>query len=364
MRTIFFTGFPGFLGRELLPRVLSRSTSSRAICLVQEKFRAMAEAAVVALESADPTLVGRIELVSGDLTAADLGLGRDRDELAKKVREIYHLAAVYDLAVPREVGMAINVDGTRHLLDFAKRCDRLERHQYVSTCYVSGKYPGIFREQDLALGQTFNNYYEETKYLAEVLVREASEAGMPTTIYRPAIVVGDSKTGATQKYDGPYFVIRYLLRQPKAFALAPMAGEPGRTRLNLVPRDYVVDAIANLSGRDVSLGKTYQLASAKPATIAEMIRLIGESTGRRLVEVRLPAGLARWSLNHVKPVQQFLEMPGELVSYFVHPTFYTTHVADTDLAGTGIVATPIEELLPRMVEFVRQHPEISSNAMI
>jgi thioester reductase-like protein len=364
MSTIFFTGFPGFLGRELLPRVLSRAEATRAVCLVQEKFRSLAVQAVAELEQKTPSLRGRVELVAGDLTAPDLGLGAARDSVAGDVREIYHLAAVYDLAVRRDVGMAINVDGTRHLLDFARRCGRLERHQYVSTCYVSGKYPGIFREQDLVLGQRFNNYYEETKYLAEVLVREAADAGMPTTVYRPAIVVGDSKTGATQKYDGPYFVIRYLLKQPKSFALAPMAGEPDRTRLNLVPRDFVVDAITNLSGRDVSLGKTYQLASSKPATIAELVRLIGEATGRRLVEVRLPADFARWALNHVKPVHDFLDMPGELVSYFVHPTFYTTHVADADLRGTGIVATPIEELLPKMVEFVRQHPEISSSAMI
>jgi thioester reductase-like protein len=202
MSTIFFTGFPGFLGRELLPRVLARSTSTRAVCLVQEKFRKVAEDAVASLERADETLRGRIELVAGDLTARDLGLGDRRDAIAREVREIYHLAAVYDLAVPREVGMAINVEGTRHLLDFAKRCDRLERHQYVSTCYVSGKYPGIFREQDLEVGQSFNNYYEETKYLAEVLVRDAAEAGMPTTVYRPAIVVGDSKTGATAKPSG------------------------------------------------------------------------------------------------------------------------------------------------------------------
>ncbi|NLY93427.1 MAG: SDR family oxidoreductase [Myxococcales bacterium] len=364
MSTIFFTGFPGFLGRELLPRVLARSTSTRAVCLVQEKFRKVAEDAVASLERADETLRGRIELVAGDLTARDLGLGDRRDAIAREVREIYHLAAVYDLAVPREVGMAINVEGTRHLLDFAKRCDRLERHQYVSTCYVSGKYPGIFREQDLEVGQSFNNYYEETKYLAEVLVRDAAEAGMPTTVYRPAIVVGDSKTGATQKYDGPYFVIRYLLKQPEGFAVAPLAGDPHRTRLNVVPRDYVVDAIAYLSGEAKSLGKTYQLAAPRPATIADLVQRIGEATGRRLVTVRLPPDFARWALSNVKPVRRFLDMPGELVAYFVHPTFYTTHVAEEDLAGTGIAPTPLEDMLPQMVEFVKAHPEISSNAMI
>ena len=111
--------------------------------------------------------------------------------------------------------MRINVDGTRNVLDFAQEARNLRRLHYVSTCYVSGRTAGVFTEHDLEKGQSFNNYYEETKYLAEVEVQQRMRAGLPTTIYRPAIVVGDSRTGATQKYDGPYFVIRWLLRQPR-----------------------------------------------------------------------------------------------------------------------------------------------------
>lgn len=364
MTTIFFTGFPGFLGRELLPRVLARSSETRALCLVQSKFKRVAEDAVNELTAKEPSLKGRIELIEGDLTRRDLGLGSERDSIAKGVSEIYHLAAVYDLAVKREVGMAINVDGTRHLLDFARRCEKLERHQYVSTCYVSGKHPGIFREEDLDVGQRFNNYYEETKFLAEVLVRKAMEEGMPTSIYRPSIVVGDSKTGATQKYDGPYFVIRYLLKQRTSFALAPSTGDPTRTRLNIVPRDYVVDAIAHLSGLKGSLGKTYQLASSEPATIAELMDILSKTTGKRLIPVKLPEGFGRWALNRYPSLSNAFGMPGEVLDYFVHPTFYTAHVAETDLAGTGIHPAPPAELLARMTDFVRANPDISSSAMI
>src|SRR6185295_13240080 len=106
----------------------------------------------------------------------------------------------------REVGMRVNVDGTRHVLDFAAAQPSLERLHYVSTCYVSGRYQGVFAESDLEKGQTFNNYYEETKYLAEVEVQRRMREGLPATIYRPSVVVGDSTSGATQKYDGPYFV--------------------------------------------------------------------------------------------------------------------------------------------------------------
>src|SRR5205085_3351346 len=100
------------------------------------------------------------------------------------------------------------------------------RLHYISTCYVSGNLPRVFTEDDLECGQTFNNYYEETKYLAEIEVRSRMTR-IPTTIYRPSVVVGDSTTGATQKFDGPYYVIQWLLRQPK-LAVLPVAGRPSR----------------------------------------------------------------------------------------------------------------------------------------
>ncbi|MCB1034654.1 MAG: SDR family oxidoreductase, partial [Acidobacteria bacterium] len=206
MAKVFFTGFPGFLGSELLPRVLERLSEDTAVCLIQGKFRDLAETRVEELTAAHPAIEGRVELVEGDITLPDLGLG-EAQELKAEVTEIFHLAAVYDLSVPRKVGMKVNVEGTRYLLDFAQGCPNLKRFQYVSTCYVSGRYAGIFRETDLEKGQAFNNYYEETKYLAEVEVQARMKKGLPATIYRPAIVVGDSRTGATQKYDGPYYVI-------------------------------------------------------------------------------------------------------------------------------------------------------------
>ena len=118
-----------------------------------------------------------------------------------------------DLGVRREVGMRVNLYGTRHVLDFAAACEGLERFHYFSTCYVSGRHPGIFHEHDLERGQAFSNWYEETKYQAEREVRERMQEGLRATIYRPSIVVGDSRTGATRKYDGPYGMIRWMLRQ-------------------------------------------------------------------------------------------------------------------------------------------------------
>ncbi|MEE8278586.1 MAG: SDR family oxidoreductase, partial [Thermoanaerobaculia bacterium] len=225
MATVFFTGFPGFLGSELLPRVLVRSAKQRAVCIVQEKFADLARKRVEELTERQCELRDRIELVTGDITEPDLGLGGERQRLAGETTEIFHLAAVYDLSVRRPVGMKVNVDGTRQVLDFAGQCPRLGRFQYVSTCFVRGRWAGIFGEDDLERGQSFNNCYEETKYLAEVEVQERMRQGLPTTIYRPAIVVGDSRTGATQKFDGPYFVIRWIMRLPW-IAVVPVVGDP------------------------------------------------------------------------------------------------------------------------------------------
>lgn len=138
MSSIPFTGFPGFLGSQLLPRVLGRSKDAVAVCLVQSKFADVARARAEALERKHPSLRGRLTLIEGDITTPRLGL---RDQVpARDVIEIFHLAAVYDLSVARELAHRVNVGGTRHVLEFAERCPRLARFQYVSTCYVSGRY--------------------------------------------------------------------------------------------------------------------------------------------------------------------------------------------------------------------------------
>lgn len=359
---VFVTGFPGFLGSELVRRILARPGRPDVVCLVQPKFAALAARRVEEIAATEKVDAARIALVEGDITRHNLDL-EDVDGTAKGVTEIFHLAAVYDLSVPREVGLKVNVTGTRHVLQFAERCAALERHQYVSTCYVSGRYAGIFRETDLEKGQQFNNFYEETKYLAEMDVRQKMAEGMPTTIYRPAVVVGDSRTGETQKYDGPYYVIRWLLKQP-TLAFLPIPGHPDRTRINLVPRDFVVAAIDALSQAKGSAGRCYQLADPEPPTIAEVIRLMAEATGRAIVQVPTPLGLAKLAIDKVPGVYRLLEIPSSSVDYFVHPTFYDTTNATRDLAKAGIVCPRFADYLPNLVSFFKQHPEIASDAMV
>ena len=296
MKTVFFTGFPGFLGSELLPRVLKRSPEATALCLVQPKF------APLARERARP-LGDRVRIVEGDITAPlDVPIG--------DVSEVFHLAAIYDLSVSRERGMKINVEGTRNVLDFAERCRSLQRFHYVSTCYVSGRYEGVFREDDLDVGQRFNNFYEETKFLAEVEVR--NRTGLPATIYRPSVVVGDSATGATQKFDGPYYVIQWILRQPRV-AVLPVVGRPRRYRFNVVPRDFIIAAIDHLSARSDSLRKCYQLADPDPLTVDETLEVIARASHRRVIRIPLSRAAAKFAIDHLPGVYRLLQIPAAAV---------------------------------------------------
>jgi thioester reductase-like protein len=361
--TVLFTGFPGFLGTALLPRVLQRDPDLEAVCLVQGRFLPLAQQRADELVAEDPALAGRIRLVEGDITAPDLGLGDARADLLERTTEVYHLAAVYDLEVAREVGMKINVEGTRHVVDFCHDCEDLDRLHYVSTCYVSGRWPGIFRETDLVKGQSFNNFYEETKYLAEVLVTEARDAGLPTTTYRPSVVGGDSTTGATQKYDGPYFILRWLLKQPKV-ALMPVVGDPDGYRFNVVPRDFVIDAIDSLSARKETIGGTYALADPEPYTIREQLELFARVTDKRLVTVPLPLKVARGALRRVPGLERLMGIPPAAANYFSHPTHYTTDEADRLLAEEGIVRPDRETWYRAMAAYVRANPDVSSAAMI
>ena len=330
---ILFTGFPGFLGSELLPRVLARDPGAHIVCLVQSKFAALARERAA--------LYGdRVSIEEGDITAP-IALKPD-------VSEVYHLAAIYDLGVSRDLGMRVNVDGTRHVLDFAERSSA--HLHYVSTCYVSGRYEGVFHETDLDVGQRFNNFYEETKFLAEVEVRRR---GVPATIYRPSVVVGNSRTGATQKFDGPYFVVQWLMRQPR-IAVLPVIGRPKSYRFNCVPSDFIVDAIDRLSAERSST--CYHLADPHPLTVDETITTFAKATHRSVIRVPLPKTLAKFSIEHIPGVFALMRIPSTAIDYFVHPTSYATR-------DFGITPPPLPSYAEQLVRFFAAHPEVSSRAM-
>lgn len=360
--TILMTGFPGFLGSALLPRLLARRDGVRAICLVQPQHRALAAERLIEIETAHPAVHGRIELVTGDITAEHLGVEVVKRERLADVTEVWHLAAVYDLAVPPEVARRVNVDGTARVLDFCRSAEQLTRLQYVSTCYVSGRFDGEFGEDDLDEGQEFRNHYEATKFEAEMLVRKAMVDGLPATVYRPGIVVGDSVTGATQKYDGPYFLASFLRRQLKV-AVVPAVGDVDTVKVCIVPRDFVIDAMDRLSVLDRSLGRTYALTDPEPPTARHLVETFARHLGKRVVWVPLPLGVTRTLVDKVPGMERLLGLPAESLDYFASPTTYSTRNTLADLEDTGVRCPSFDEYAGRLLQFMTDHPEYDARAM-
>ncbi len=361
MSALLMTGFPGFLGSALLGRLLARRPDKHAVCLVQSRHVAEARDRLDGIEVAEPHVVGRVRLVVGDVAAPGLGLGDADARLLEDVTEVWHLAAVYDLAVGEEVARRVNVDGTRRVLEVCRDLPALERLHHVSTCYVSGRHDGLFGEDELEVGQEFRNHYESTKYQAERLVRRAMAAGLPATIYRPGIVVGDSRTGETQKYDGPYFLATFLRRQLPV-AVVPAVGDPDRVRVCVVPRDFVIEAMDRLSVLDASLGRTYALTDPDPPSVRALVDAIAGRLGRRVIWVPLPLSLTRAAVS-LPLMERLLGLPVEALDYFASPTTYDTTHTTTDLAGTGVTCPRFEDYSDRLLDFMVDHPELDSAAM-
>src|SRR3954464_12187287 len=234
---VFFTGFPGFIGTRLVRRLLSEDPELRIAAIVEEKMVDRARKAAEKLGGGD-----RIEVMQGDIGEPGLGLpAPDLDRLKQEMTSAYHLAAIYNLAVPFDIAQRVNVEGTGNVLDLCRQADNLERLNYVSTAYVAGMRTGTVYEHELNMGQEHKNHYESTKFQAEVWVRAVMDK-VPTTIYRPAIVVGGSQSGETEKFDGPYYILRTFQR----IGSAPLT-QFGRAEapFNVVPVDFIVDAITS-----------------------------------------------------------------------------------------------------------------------
>ena len=357
---VLFTGFPGFIGARLLPRLLELQPRASFRCLVQEKFLDAARSGIAAIEAAHAHTRGRIGIVRGDITAPGLGLDEgDARALKKDASAAWHLAAVYDLAVSREVGHRINVEGTRNVLAFLGACRRFGRLHYVSTAYVSGRAGPLYRETDLDVGQSFKNHYEETKFLAEV---EVVYSGLPATTYRPAIVVGDSRTGETGKFDGPYFILNAMERLPSPGVFMRIGS--GRQPANLVPVDFVVEALARLGSSDLGLGRTYHLTDPDPLSVVEVGKRLAEALGKSFVFAPVPGFVAR-GLFAPTAVQRFFGVPVEVLDYFEHDCRYDTTQASADLGALGVTCPRLPDYVDRLVAFYRAHRgDVRRSAMI
>ena len=358
--TILFTGFPGFIGLRLLPRLMELSPQARFRCLVQSRFLDAARQGIGQIEATHAQARGRVDVVVGDITEPGLGLAEgDARALRDGLVAAHHLAAVYDLAVPRELGLRVNLHGTRNVVRFLTECPRLERLHYVSTCYVSGTATGVFGEDDLDVGQAFKNHYEETKFLAEM---EVARSGLPVTVYRPSIVVGDSRTGETGKFDGPYFTLTAMERIPSPGLFFKIGS--GLNPANVVPVDFVTEALALLSASPDSRGRTYHLADPHPLSVFEVGELFARELHKRFVYLPVPKGVAK-ALFAPSFVQRYFGMPVETLDYFDNPCRYDTTRATSDLGALGLVCPPLTSYVGRLVEFYRAHRDgVRRSAMV
>lgn len=348
--TIFMTGFPGFIAGRLLKR-LARD-GRRFLLLVQPALLTMAQAQLKEIAAQAERPPEDFQILVGDITRSDLGLSSPQLEtVTAETNTVFHLAALYDLAVSREAAMKVNVAGTKHVNDLARSLKHLRRYHYVSTCYVAGKRKGRILESELEHEAGFRNYYEETKYLAEVGV-EALKQELPVTICRPAVVCGDSQTGETAKYDGVYYLINYLLKWPSVLTLFNIGNR--EVTLNLVPVDFVVNAIAALASDERALGQTVQLADPEPLSTYELFNTISRSIKNRGSLITIPAWLVEFSLM-LRPSPRITELPHHGVPYFFLKQTYDTERMEELLGPHGIRCPPFPTYSDTIVDYAKRH---------
>ncbi|MEZ6186418.1 MAG: SDR family oxidoreductase [Planctomycetota bacterium] len=344
---ILVTGVPGFIGTRLVRALAPQGR--RIFLLCEGRFLPDTEAAVADMVKRGEAQADQLVPVVGDITADALGLSTaDQERVRAELGELYHLAAVYDLAVPEELARRVNVRGTDRVLEFLRSCPAGQViHNYISTCYVAGRRQGMVFENELDRGQSFKNHYESTKFAAEVLV-ERSKRDLETRIFRPAIVIGDSKTGETQKFDGPYPSFGAVMMG----MLVVIPGE-GRAPMNLVPVDFVVDALVTIPRQPDTAGKTFQLADPNPLNARETLELVAERLGAPRPRLSVPEAFLR-PLFKIKRLTDFVGMQAEALEYFNHPMVLDTTNTRSALHGTGVSCPPLPSYINQILRYYRE----------
>ena len=351
---VFMTGFPGFIGQRLVGKLLDRDPDTRFTFLIQDNMRGVADAAIKGMEAPYPGFIESTTVLTGDISRRRMGLSKDAYQgVCAETTHVWHLAAVYNLAIPQSVAYQVNVVGTANILDLCEQSHRLQRHDYVSTCFVAGDRTGRVTEAELDKGQGFKNHYESTKCWAELEVRRRMDR-IPTAIHRPAVVVGDSRTGETDKYDGPYALISFLNKLPTWLPFVYIG--PCQAPINLVPVDFLVDAMAEIWTREDALGKTFHLADPRPHTSGEVLKEILHALGHAGPIATVPHKLVEAALG-VDLVRGLMGIPQEQVAYMNHFVSFDTKNQEDLLKGTGIACPDLLDTLPTLIDYLIAHPE-------
>ena len=352
------TGGTGFIGRFLIERLAEREGTIHA--LVREgsvdKLDALRERLGL---SAD-----KLVAVVGDLSQPRLGVDDATiNGLKGNVDHLFHLAAIYDLKADPERQRIANVDGTQHMVELAHAIEAGVVH-HVSSIAAAGNFRGWFKEDMLEEATGLDDAYYRTKHESEALVRDTCQR--PWRVYRPGIVLGHSVTGEMDKVDGPYYVFPLLKRLRHAMpGWMPLVGLEGR-RMNMVPVDYVADAMDHIAHLDASWnGKAFHLTQAKPKSAGEIMNTFARAAGAPEFGIRVDPGVfelippaVKKGLGSLPPVKRIVNttldsvgVPKQLLTYMSNPTKFDMTNTTAALEGTGIEAPPVGDYAERLWDY-------------
>ncbi|QSX77793.1 SDR family oxidoreductase [Agrilutibacter solisilvae] len=357
----FVTGATGFIGRYLVSRLLERKGTVHVLVRKdsQKKFDAVA------------TKMGwdrkRVVVVEGDMTAARCGLAPAQVKaLGGKVKHFFHLAAIYDMTAKAAEQKAANVEGTRNALDLAAAIGAGCFH-HTSSIAAAGLYPGVFREDMFEEAEGLDDPYLATKHESEGLVR--SEQRIKWRIYRPGMVVGHSKTGEIDKIDGPYYFFTLIkkLREMLPQWMPTLGIEGGR--INIVPVDYVVDAMDHIAHKPKLDGHCFHLTDPEPMRVGEVLNTFARAGHAPEMTMRIDArmfafvpGGIRSAVGNLPPVKRFIGMllrdfkiPKETLKFITYPTRFDNREAERALRGSGIAVPPLESYAWRLWDYWERH---------
>lgn len=359
MATYLVTGATGLIGRHVVPLLLDREDTERVTLLVRERSRE--RLADLVRQWPNP---GLVSVLVGDIGSEQLGLAPQvRDELKGRVDHVLHLAALYDLTAGDEASARANVAGTRHVVDLATEVGAGCLH-HVSSVAVAGDYDGVFTEEMFDAGQRLVTPYHRTKFEAERIVR--TQEGVAWRVYRPAVVVGHSRTGEMDKIDGPYYLFSAISRLAAVPNLPVIGPDLGDT--NIVPVDYVAAALAELVTTEGLDGRTFHLVNPEPQPVADVYNAFARAAGAPTIDVQLDERLSRGLVGLVRltehipgvsftrdAVLERLGIPPVLLRTLTLPSVFASAQTRRALAGSGVDVPALESYAPVLWRYWREH---------